>query len=369
MFFSAIFNSNKEKCFLDDQQIKQQNKIFKIAKDEGSRKVEENMRNPRVSYEESDQSPLKGEELMILKKQWASAMDYTPFHVSGVMGPNHLSRWLRIIYTGNYKNLIDYLRNNSEEEIKRLLEKRETCYNVNAIFHVVIGAKYVQGDHEKVLIKLLSLGVDLNVRDMAGYTPLHHCVQSGNDVTFKMTKRLLKAGAKVDAKNRFGSTPLMDAVCSIKEGDYKFIELLLEHGANQCLSDNEGVTAESLSYQNAILRRLFEKHNTALIKQAKKEAKIEAGGSKPCFKCGKTNSQKRCTGCYMTSYCSAECQRSDWERHRSYCMVNRSGGKNHPKSMTFYFQETAKKFKDVTVDVIDSVIDASKSFLHGKVKF
>ena len=362
-------NIAKEKNIIDHKEFKLKNKIFEIAKDEGSRKVEENMRNPRVSYEESDQSPLKGMELRILKKQWASALDYTPFHVSGVMGPCHLSRWLRIIYTGDYKNLLDYLRNNSEEEIKRLLEKRETCYNVNAIFHVVIGAKYVQGDHEKVLIKLLSLGVDLNVRDMAGYTPLHHCVQSGNDVTFKMTKRLLKAGAKVDAKNRFGSTPLMDAVCSIKEGDYKFIELLLEHGANQCLSDNDGVTAESLSYQNAILRRLFEKHNTALIKQAKKEAKIEAGGSKPCFKCGKTNSQKRCTGCYMTSYCSAECQRSDWERHRSYCMVNRSGGKNHPKSMTFYFQETAKKFKDVTVDVVDSVIDASKSFLHGKVKF
>ena len=86
----------------------------------------------------------------------------------------------------------EYIKNKSLEEIQRLLERRETCYNVNAIFHVVIGARYVHGDHEKVLIKLLSLGVDLGARDLAGYTPLHHCMQSvgrGNILTEPRKKR------------------------------------------------------------------------------------------------------------------------------------------------------------------------------------
>ena len=57
----------------------------------------------------------------------------------------------------------------------------------------------------KILIKLISLGADVNVHDVAGLTPLHHCVtRFGNEVTFKMAEQLIRAGAKVNAKNRFG---------------------------------------------------------------------------------------------------------------------------------------------------------------------
>ena len=36
----------------------------------------------------------------------------------------------------------------------------------------------VKNDHMRILIKLLCLGVNVNVHDVAGFTPLHHCVSA-----------------------------------------------------------------------------------------------------------------------------------------------------------------------------------------------
>ena len=39
-----------------------------------------------------------------------------------------------------------------------------------------------------------------------------------------------------------------------------------------------------------------------------------------CFHCGKqTESMKRCGACLITTYCSRECQKSDWKRHKKDC--------------------------------------------------
>ena len=41
-----------------------------------------------------------------------------------------------------------------------------------------------------------------------------------------------------------------------------------------------------------------------------------------CFTCGVHSDQKKifgCAGCVVTRYCSVECQRRDWRRHRPYC--------------------------------------------------
>merc|ERR1712024_370103 len=89
-----------------------------------------------------------------------------------------------------------------------------------------------------ILLKLLSLGVDVNARDVAGFTPLHLCVEKfANDVTNQMAEILLKAGAEVDARNRLGQTPLYRSVLF---KNLKNMALLLKHGASPSSKNNDG---------------------------------------------------------------------------------------------------------------------------------
>jgi hypothetical protein len=41
----------------------------------------------------------------------------------------------------------------------------------------------------------------------------------------------------------------------------------------------------------------------------------------PCAGCGKQSCDKfkRCLRCKITAYCSIECQRSDWRKHKLVC--------------------------------------------------
>ena len=166
-----------------------------------------------VSYDDGDQSPLYGSKDQFVKTLWAGGQDYNPDNPRFV----YHSDWMRTIYRGDYKGFLEMIKDKNDEELKVMIAKRETLQNTSAIFHVVSGArKHGLKDkghgHMRILIKLLTLGVDVNVRDFAGFTPLHHCVTCvGNEVTFKMAEKLIRAGAVVDAKHRFGGTPLSEA--------------------------------------------------------------------------------------------------------------------------------------------------------------
>ncbi len=41
--------------------------------------------------------------------------------------------------------------------------------------------------------------------------------------------------------------------------------------------------------------------------------------TKACQVCQTTTAIKRCSRCNIVWYCSAECQRTDWKRHKSFC--------------------------------------------------
>ena len=118
-------------------------------------------------------------------------MDYNPTN-------KHLTDWMMTLYKGDYSLTIKLLGKLSVSQASKILEKRESLLNVSAVFHVIIGARCLHGDnalfasvrekienkngHILILSKLLEMGVDLKAKDMAGYTPLHHCL------TFMLTK-------------------------------------------------------------------------------------------------------------------------------------------------------------------------------------
>ena len=266
---------------------------------------------------------MKGAEAQHLRNQWARGMDYLP-HVPFA---THISSWLKVIYNGDYEKFLKMIENKSEPELTEMLQRRETMMNVSAIFHVIIGARTtgqpsptpdMKKDHLKIFIKLLSLKCDINVRDVAGYTPLHYCCNGyGNEVTKKMAELLLNAGADINARNRFGNTPLQEVSLVLQ---YDFITFLLDKGADPYIKDNDGCSPAGSAHFNPKLMDLFRSKYSKDVKTSRVE-NTEASKEK-CGNCEeKKKDRKKCTGCFHIWYCNRECQLQHWDKHKSDCKV------------------------------------------------
>merc|ERR1719392_199885 len=254
-----------------------------------------------AKYDDGDQTPLKGDALQFLKYQWSSGMDCNPLSPHN----DHLSGWLRALWWGDYDLVMSFINRVKKDQISKLLEHRESLMNMSAIFHVIAGARTLHGDsdrmkeyriearkignvkedHEKIFRKLIELGANIHAKDVAGYTPLHHCLTSvGNSITLSMARELLLAGANPNEQNRFGSTPLMEPITI---NHLERIKLLLDFGADPDIKDNDGVSL-----------RL-------------------------CNVCQVDGDTKRCTGCFMVWYCGQKCQQANWSDHKEKCKTTK----------------------------------------------
>lgn len=87
---------------------------------------------------------------------------------------------------------------------------------------------------------------DVNVRDNAGYTPLHECVTRGH---LEIARMLLMHGADPEASAAGGIKPIHDAV----ECDHiEVTRLLLSFGADPTISTYAGSTPLKLSHSKAM---------------------------------------------------------------------------------------------------------------------
>jgi uncharacterized protein len=93
------------------------------------------------------------------------------------------------------------------------------------------------------ILKRIAAGEGPDVRDAAGFTPLHFTAQNAS---MEAAAALLSHGAVVDAPNAFGNTPLHVAVynCSSRGA---IIPLLRRHGADPYMSNHNGLTPLALS--------------------------------------------------------------------------------------------------------------------------
>ena len=256
----------------------------------------------KMRFDEGDQSPLVGEDAEHLQDQLDHlGFDHTPI--------NPFSLWMKVIFTGNYEGMMSILEGKSDMEMMMLLGMRESLMNVPALLHVVCGAKVfhssqpgmlkkkeqieevmeVKYDHIKILERLIELGADLTVKDVAGCNFLHYCFSGGNPVTSTMAKIVLKAGLDPNVQDRFGYTSLFYcmSVGPIKMTDLK---LLLKYEANPDIKDFEGgvssLTLAAHAFPDAWA--LFGKYRHKQVVKERERLKEEMGGSlNSCIQCGK----------------------------------------------------------------------------------
>ena len=92
-----------------------------------------------------------------------------------------------------------------------------------------------------IVMELLGRGVEPDVPDGNGLTPIFHAAVLGNILT---VQALLSAGANPNSVGKFGATPLLFAAWG---GHYAIVELLLDLGVPTHLKDEQGQTPASIA--------------------------------------------------------------------------------------------------------------------------
>ena len=108
-----------------------------------------------------------------------------------------------------------------------LFEKREVAQS--SLMQTTLESPFIQAVKKENLAEVerfIDEGVDLELKDLNGYTPLMHAVKQQNT---ELVKLLAEYGANVDISDGLEDTPLVWASSMKNEG---IIEVLLEHGAD-----------------------------------------------------------------------------------------------------------------------------------------
>lgn len=110
-------------------------------------------------------------------------------------------------------------------------------------FHaVILGSKPFSENHKKVLNLLIGLGVNINKRDIFGYSAFFLACR---DSDIEQINILLDLGADINQKTTDNQlTPLMEACCSPSEEP---VEILLRRGADMTPVNPHGLTALALA--------------------------------------------------------------------------------------------------------------------------
>jgi truncated hemoglobin YjbI len=109
-------------------------------------------------------------------------------------------------------------------------------FNGRSLLHFAAGASCLP-----VVVRLLQCGVDPDVLDSGGYTPLFRAASSSRDASgAEVVRELVLAGAKVDHHGGVSkSSPLHQAA---RFGNIKITEALLAAGASRSAKDKKGHT-------------------------------------------------------------------------------------------------------------------------------
>ena len=88
-------------------------------------------------------------------------------------------------------------------------------------------------------------------------------------------------------------------------------------------------------YFGKILEEMEAEHEEIRFEELEAEIRLEEilfKKYKICEKCGKNKFShpeikfKKCSGCISVNYCSKECQKEHWKRHKEDCLIYQENG-------------------------------------------
>ncbi|KAG6817208.1 hypothetical protein H0H87_011566 [Tephrocybe sp. NHM501043] len=201
------------------------------------------------------------------------------------------------------------------------LNGTETPYEFGYATLIISGAQRVKSharsSHLATLQYLVSLGLPVDIPDIAGLTALHHAVIS-QSLQVDLARELLKAGANVNHQNRYGEVALLGA---FQKNHIAGIDLLLEHGADLDIEDADGIAPGPFCLKcgpqvTAIVQKWVRKRSGEEAPRAEKRCDCCSATDKPL---------KNCSKCHVVRYCSVECQRKAWSTHKKTCQPFTTG--------------------------------------------
>lgn len=152
---------------------------------------------------------------------------------------NRKNKFFKAVKTNDYPYIEDYLKrglnintlnrrgytglqlaifDNDIEMVDFLIQKGAKTDDMSCHFAAAMGRK-------EIVELLLKSGVDVNITEWSGRTPLHWAAQEGQ---CEIAELLIKNGANVNIQEE-GQTPLYIAS---GEGHFDLVKILLEHGAD-----------------------------------------------------------------------------------------------------------------------------------------
>ncbi|KAF9070095.1 ankyrin repeat-containing domain protein [Rhodocollybia butyracea] len=181
--------------------------------------------------------------------------------------------------------------------------------------------------HLECLEFLLSHGAPPDLKDIVGYTALHHaCISPTTSERAQqncsLVRTLIRHGANVDHQNRYGEVALF---CAFPANNFGLVDILLENGASLDIAEAEGLIPRGgfVRYGPQVTACV-----TKWIRQREGINAPREGGQKRCGnpgcrklageKDGK-NVLKVCGRCCIERYCSTDCQKQAWKTHKKIC--------------------------------------------------
>lgn len=133
-------------------------------------------------------------------------------------------------------------------QMNSLLEKVDS-QNINQLFDSSSLLMYaLQHKQDEIALKLVELGIDVNLQNTKGQTALHFMAVYKNDLS--IAQAIIQHNADLSLQDSAGNISLWTAIFNA-QGQYELVKLLLEYGADV---DSKNRTSKS-PYDLAILMK------------------------------------------------------------------------------------------------------------------